>query len=177
VTARRLTSQNLAMYGRPSVMGHSDATLRGRAPADKQLIQTAAVDMTDKRTHDDVQNDLTALNRLIGEMEQAGGDDAKAFFGSVLSDRLVFRRASGATVGKSGDQGFLSGLDKNPFSWRESEDISVTELGDRALVTLMVVGKFAADGSIRRYRNIRLFSRVSGSWQLEFWYNFEITAL
>ncbi len=35
----------------------------------------------------------------------------------------------------------------------------------------------SADGSVGRYRNIRLFSRAGHDWILELWYNYEITSL
>ena len=120
-------------------------------------------------------DDLVALNVRIGEMEQAGGSDARTFFESLLGDRFVFRRASGKIVGKSGPEGYLEGLANNPFSFRHYENISVSPLDDRALVTLIVVGTRADDGSVHRYRNIRLFTRTADKWMLEFWYNYEIT--
>jgi len=53
----------------------------------------------------------------------------------------------------------------------------VSLLDDRALVTLILVGTRADDGSVHRYRNIRLFSRAADKWILEFWYNYEVTGL
>lgn len=132
--------------------------------------------MTDTINRDGL-NDLVELNHRIADMEQQGGDAAREFFAPLLSDRLVFRRVSGKTVGKSGAGGYLEGLDKNPFSSRRSEDITVAEIGDRALVTLIIVAVRADDGSVHRYRNIRLFERRTNSWMLEFWYNYEITGL
>jgi hypothetical protein len=122
-------------------------------------------------------NDLAALNERIAEMEQAAGEEALAFFRAQLSHQLIFRRANGKIVGKSEPDGFLSGLNKNPLSSRRTEDIVVTQLGDRALVTLTVVGTRADDGSVHRYRNIRLFSRSANQWLLELWYNYEVTGL
>lgn len=71
--------------------------------------------------------------------------------------------------------GYLSSLKQNPFSSRRSEDISVTELDDRTLVALMVVGTHADDGSVHCYRNIRLFAYYADNWTLELWYNYEVT--
>jgi hypothetical protein len=34
-----------------------------------------------------------------------------------------------------------------------------------------------ADGSVGRYRNIRMFSRSEDNWMLELWYNYELTSL
>ena len=115
-------------------------------------------------------DDLGALNERIGEMEQAG-EAAAEFFRALLADRLVFRRANGKIVGKNEPGGFLSSLPKNPFSSRRAEEISVNQVGDRALVTLLVVATRADDGSVHRYRNIRLFGREHGEWILELWYD------
>jgi hypothetical protein len=64
----------------------------------------------------------------------------------------------------------------NPFTSRKAEDISVNLLGDRALVTLIIVAT-KPDGSESRYRNIRLFQRSDKEWTLYFWYNYELTSL
>lgn len=102
----------------------------------------------------------------------------KSFFTTYLSDQLIFRRASGKVVGKLGEDGFLEGLSKlSPFASRASTEIAVQFLDDRALVTLIVVGTRADDGSVHRYRNIRLFSRTGENWVMELWYNYEITGL
>ena len=125
-----------------------------------------------------IEKDLIALNEKIAEMEQARGLEAIAFFESLLSDQFISRRASGKVVGKAGPDGFLEGLKKaGPFSSLRAENIWVTQLDDRALVTLIVVGTRADDGSAHRYRNIRLFSRSGENWVMEFWYNYEITGL
>jgi hypothetical protein len=121
-------------------------------------------------------NALIELNQRIGQMEQQG-EGAKGFFQTHLSDQLVFRRASGKVAGKSGPEGFLEGLKNNPFTSRVVEDISVSLMDDRALVTLIVAGTRKDDASIHRYRNIRLFSPVGDDWILDFWYNYEITSL
>lgn len=118
---------------------------------------------------------LSDLNERIGNMEQEQGEESYEFFQALLSDQLIFRRASGKIVGKSELEGFLDSLKKpSPFTSRMSEEISVTLLDDRALVTLIVVGT-RADGSIGRYRNIRLFYRSGDDWLLELWYNYEIS--
>lgn len=120
---------------------------------------------------------LVDLNKRIGEMEQEQGAEAHKFFNAHLSDQLIFRRASGKVVGKSEPEGFLDSLKTpSPFTSRVSEDISVALLNNRALVTLIVVGT-RADGSVGRYRNIRLFSRSGEDWILELWYNYEVTSL
>ena len=118
---------------------------------------------------------LVVLNQRIGEMEQKRDEEAIAFFQTHLSDQLVFRRASGKIVGKSGPGGFLESLSKpQPFTSLRSDEIGVTLIDDRALVTLIVVGA-RADGTVGRYRNIRLFSPLGDDWMLELWYNYELT--
>jgi hypothetical protein len=120
---------------------------------------------------------LIDLNKRIGEMEQEQSAEAHKFFNAHLSDQLIFRRASGKVVGKYGPEGFLDSLKKpSSFASRVSEGISVALLNNRALVTLIVVGT-RADGSVGRYRNIRLFSRSGEDWILELWYNYEVTSL
>jgi hypothetical protein len=70
----------------------------------------------------------------------------------------------------------LEGLKNNPFSSRVPEEIAVTPQGDRALVTLIIVGT-KKDNSVHRYRNIRLFTHSADQWLLDFWYNYNITGL
>ena len=98
--------------------------------------------------------ELIELNRKSVEMEQAADGQARAeeagkFFEAFLSNQLIFRRASGKVVGKYGPEGFMEGLVNNPFSARESEDFTMKQIGNRALVTLTVVGTTAKDGSVR----------------------------
>lgn len=121
-----------------------------------------------------VPGDLAALNVQIGDMEQAGDAGARQFFEQILSEGLIFRRASGKTDDRDG---FLATLAKNPFASRRSEEISVTERSTRALVTLLVVSTRADDNSVHEYRNIRLFARREQGWVLEFWYNYELTGI
>jgi hypothetical protein len=125
----------------------------------------------------DEETALDALNRRFAEMEQQGGREAIEFFGSHLSHELIFRRANGKVVGKFGREGFLEGLSSNPFRSRAVEDVSVTQQGDHALVTLIIVGTRKDDQSIHRYRNIRLLSRSHDKWIVEFWFNYEIPGL
>jgi hypothetical protein len=116
---------------------------------------------------------LQKLNQQIADEEQRG-EEASTFFKTHLSDQLIFRRANGKVVGKGK---FLEELKNNPFLTRVAEMIEVNLLEDRALVTLIVIGTRADDGSVRYYRNIRLFTRSADHWLLEFWYNFEVTGL
>jgi hypothetical protein len=124
----------------------------------------------------EIQQTLVDLNEQFAHEEQQGAA-ARDFFQQYLSEQLVFRRANGKVVGKGGLEGFLEGLKSNPFKSRVPKDISVSLLDDRALVTLIIVGTLKDDGSVHRYRNIRLFSRANDRWILELWYNYEIKDL
>jgi hypothetical protein len=126
-----------------------------------------------------VQQALVDLNKQFTIEEQQANEEqrkdvARKFFEEHLSDNLVFRRANGQVVGKSE---FLKGLANNPFERRIAEGISVSLQGDRALVTLVIEATRKDDKSNHRYRNIRLFSRASDRWIVEFWYNYEITGI
>lgn len=117
------------------------------------------------------------LNIEIAHMEmEENSEEARKFFERYLSDQLIFRRASGKVVGKSGPEGFLEGLTNKRFKKLDLEEINVTLQGDRALVTLIVIGT-ENNGVVHRYRNIRLFTLSGDQWLLEFWYNYEITGL
>jgi hypothetical protein len=107
----------------------------------------------------------------MGEMEQQRDKKAHNFFLGLLSDQLVFRRANGKVVDK---KTFLKSLqDPNPFKKRWTEDIDISSLDGRALVSL-VIRTMSNENKEARYRNVRLFSKQGNEWKLDFWYNFEI---
>ncbi|MGH9843475.1 MAG: nuclear transport factor 2 family protein [Blastocatellia bacterium] len=118
--------------------------------------------------------DLQQLNRDIAAAEQRRD---REFFVALLSEKLLFRRASGAIIGKAD---FLNGLQgPSPFTDYVAENIEVTEIpgvADRALVTLIVRAR-KTDSSVQRFRNIRFFTRAATGWELDAWYNYEITSL
>ena len=115
--------------------------------------------------------ELTELNHLIAELEQRRDAAAVRRLDALVAPDLVFRRANGAVVGKPG---FLAGLDgPSPFSSRRSEDVVVCLVGTRALVTLVVVTT-APDGSVARYRNVRVWERRDDGWSLSVWFNEEL---
>jgi lipoprotein NlpI len=117
---------------------------------------------------------LIDLNTEISNMEQQGSA-ATNYFTNLLSDELIFRRASGKVDNKDK---FIEKLKEPiPFISRHAEDVVVELIDDtRALVRLIVTTK-KADGSKQRFRNIRMFSRSGENFILEFWYNYEITGL
>ena len=114
---------------------------------------------------------LKNLNEQFTVMEQQRDALAQSWFDGVLSVDLRFRRADASIVDK---QAFLKSLDNpNRFLTRHMEDAHIIALGDRALVFL-VVRTTQADGTINRYRNIRLFSKQPNTWMLQRWYNYEL---
>ena len=116
---------------------------------------------------------LEELNRRSVEREGDGAQGAH-FFEGLLSDALVFRRASGQVVGKTEFLDALRG--PSPFSERKAEgEVEVRMLDDdHALVTLVVAAQRVAGGDWARYRNIRLFSREDDHWRMELWFNYAI---
>lgn len=119
-------------------------------------------------------SNLQELNLKIAEAENQ--KDAQ-FFANLLSEKLLFRRANGAVIGKAE---FLEDLQKpNPFTERVAGSIEVIEdpaVSGRALVTL-IVRTSKADGAKQYFRNIRFFTRTAAGWELDAWYNYEITGL
>src|SRR5262249_38069014 len=114
---------------------------------------------------DAMKRQLAELNVAIGEMEQTSGEEAAAYFNDCLSNQLVFRRASGAVVGKHVFIDSTKGA--SAFRWRRSEDISVTFVDYCALATLVVVGLLKKDDKVHRYRNLRLFRHTANRWLRE----------
>jgi hypothetical protein len=93
------------------------------------------------RELDDAKLLLADLNQHIGAVEQsvdpAVGSSpelraAQSFFDTLLSERLIFRRASGKIDDKAG---FIEGLSKDPFESRSSEQIAIELKGDCALLS------------------------------------------
>ncbi len=117
---------------------------------------------------------LVELNLAIAEWEQRRDAAAKEKLNDCLSPDLIFRRADRAVVDK---ETFMKGLEgDSPFTNRESRNPSVKISGERAVVILTVVGT-RRDGSRGYYRNIRLFVRTDHKWQMEFWFNDDLTSL
>ena len=115
---------------------------------------------------------LEQINSSIGTWEQERGSEAIEKLDELLSSELLFRRADGTVVGKPEFMKALRG--PSPFATRAAEDLAVEIKGDRALATLTVVTT-KADGTEGRYRNVRLFVRRDDQWQLEFWFNDDVT--
>jgi len=117
-------------------------------------------------------NFLSTLNTDIAQWEQTRDTVAIAELDHVLSPLLLFRRADGSVVGK---REFMDALrSPSPFAARKSQDVVVTVVDDRALVTLYVTAR-KSDGSIGRYRNVRVFFRDRDRWHLEIWFNDDVT--
>ena len=116
---------------------------------------------------------LEEINRRSVEREGAGAQGAH-FFEGLLSETLVFRRASGQVVGKADFLEALRGT--SPFSERRVDgEVEVRLLDDdHALVTLVVAAKRAAGGDWSRYRNVRLFTREDDRWRMDLWFNYAL---
>src|SRR6266699_1984297 len=111
---------------------------------------------------------LKDLNMKIASWEQVRDADAIQCLDSYLSDHLIFRRADRTVVDK---KSFMQGLrEASPFTSRESDDVAVTQMSSRALVTLTVLTT-KPDGAKGRFRNIRVFFKNADRWQLEVWFN------
>jgi len=123
-----------------------------------------------------MQQELVELNQRIGEMEQRRDLEALEFFNDHLAEQLVCRRANGMVMGKYGRQGFMRALTApSQFAAVRSEDVAVSLLGTRALVTLEVIATCRGGGE-HRYCNVRMFSRGASRWLLELWYDYEVAA-
>ena len=115
---------------------------------------------------------LEHINLSIADWEQRRDEGAIAELDKSLSPKLLFRRADRTVVG---NQEFMAGLAKpNPFVKRESELAALEIRGDRALA-VVTVATTKVDGTENRYRNVRMFVRLDGRWQLEFWFNDDVT--
>jgi lipoprotein NlpI len=117
---------------------------------------------------------LIELNTKIVNMEQKGSA-ATDYFTNLLSEELIFRRASGKVDNKDK---FIEKLQEpSPFISRHAEDVVVELIDDRHALVRLIVTTTKADGSKQRFRNIRSFSRSGENFILEFWYNYELTGL
>jgi hypothetical protein len=146
--------------------------------------------MTGAPADPDVQA-LRKLNEQLIEMEQrannAANDEKEVdkdvidFFDKIIPDDLSFR---------TGGRAFISGMgykkrlyDKNNVTGRKQNILEIlTREGsvdgerDRAVVTALVWSEHK-DG-VQCWRNIRHFRKTeSGVWQIDFWYNYDVTAL
>lgn len=117
---------------------------------------------------------LIDLNKEIVNMEQQGSA-ATNYFTDLLSDELIFRRASGKVDNKDK---FIEKLkEPSPFISRHAEDIVVELIDDTRALVRLIVATTKVDGSKQRFRNIRMFSHSGENFILEFWYNYELTGL
>src|SRR5262249_38771400 len=119
--------------------------------------------MTPKELTSD-ERELIDLNINLVIWEQRRNNNDRASLNQYLSSELVFRRADKTIVDKTEFMRTLDG--DNRFTMREAQDVSVTITGDRALVTLIIIGH-KTDGTKGIYRNIRVFFRRENRWRLE----------
>jgi hypothetical protein len=122
----------------------------------------------------DRERELVTLNIDVATWEQTRDAASIARLDDCLSRDLVFRRADRRVVDK---EAFMKGLrDESPFVNRESHDVSVSLVRDRAMVTV-IVSAARKDGTVGWYRNVRLFFRRGDRWQMEVWFNDDVTSL
>jgi hypothetical protein len=125
--------------------------------------------MADER--EAVRATLEELNLSIPQWEQIRDDRAKECLDRVLSDRLAFRRADGTLVGKAE---FMAALDDpGPFVSRESSQLAVDVVGDRAISISMVSGTTTA-GQLKYFLNVRFLTIAEGRWRVDSWFNTEV---
>ncbi len=117
--------------------------------------------------------DLRDLNERIGQQEKNGDAKAVEFFGKVLADDLIFRRASGIVVTKPQ---FLDDLKPDAFevlNWVVQEP---EVYDDGAVVAVTVEAKRRGEQRDKpgHYLNVRKFVKRRGLWQLVAWLNTEM---
>jgi mannose-6-phosphate isomerase-like protein (cupin superfamily) len=115
---------------------------------------------------------LAELNERIPSWEQHA---ESSMLESVLSERLLFRRADLSVVDK---ERFLSALVEEGSAGAAVERTSgrarVWIGGDRAVVTVTVTT--GPERSPRRFENVRFFTRDATSWKLDSWLNRPLSA-
>jgi hypothetical protein len=124
--------------------------------------------------------ELFQLNYNFGEAEKQAEElqkkqDSLDFFQRHLHEKLLFRRAGGAVVGK---EKFLSDLSSpdNKTTQLSSYGVEVTESEDEktAVVSLLVrlEGTRGGQDATGTYRNLRLFVKDQNNvWQCLVWFN------
>lgn len=117
---------------------------------------------------------LKQLNASFSEAEKSKNVE---FFKEVLSDDLIFRRASGIINNK---KEFLEGLMKDTLVYHEIStdvrDIFISDQTKLAIVTASVYAKFTNDGKDieGNFMNVRVFRIEGDVWKLISWYNYKV---
>ena len=117
---------------------------------------------------------LKQLNENLGKAEKSKD---KEFFEMLLSDNLIFRRASGIINNK---KEFLEGLMKDTLVYHEIStdvrDIFISDQTKLAIVTASVYAKFTNDGKDieGNFMNVRVFRIEGDVWKLISWYNYKV---
>lgn len=112
--------------------------------------------------------DLIRMNVELGDAEKDG--DLR-FFQARLHDELLFRRSTGALVGK---MAFMDGLAGLEYDVLRAENVELVDQRESsAVVTLDVLARGAsARGTFQgRYHNVRVFVPRGDDWQLRAWVN------
>jgi len=117
---------------------------------------------------------LKQLNENLGKAEKSKD---KEFFEMLLSDNLIFRRASGIINNK---KEFLERLMKDSLIYHEIStdvrDIFISEQTNLAMVTALVYAKLTNEGKDieGNFMNIRVFRMDVDVWKLISWYNYKV---
>lgn len=112
---------------------------------------------------------LIGLNVLIGEAELNRDEN---FLREILSDDLVFRRATGDVVTK---EIYLSELanPENTYEYLRAENIKAQVNEDAALISLIVTakGKRGEKKFEGKFRNLRVFTGDEKKRRCVIWHN------
>lgn len=123
-----------------------------------------------------MEDKLLHLNIQLGQAEQTHQQpESRTFLENVLSDDLIFRRASKAIVTR---QEYLDGLSKATYERVDTQvmEVKISSNGNYAVVTCLVTAKgVGRNGPFEgTYKNIRFWRRSEASvvgWLLYGWYN------
>jgi Cupin domain len=97
--------------------------------------------------------------------------DAAQFFEEHLSEALLFCRANGRVVCK---EAFRDGFADQTRS--SSGTVQILNRTQSAVLVSTVVTMGAGGAAPKRFTNIRLFAKESGSWKCRMWINFPASA-
>ena len=116
------------------------------------------------------------LKALLHEFMDAAGRGDRAVFDKFFADDVIYTRATGVVITKADIMASLAKTtaaaatqEKTTYS---TEDITVHEYGDTAIVAFRLEGRTeATDGKVvtAHYRNTGTFLRRGGRWQAVAW--------
>jgi hypothetical protein len=118
-----------------------------------------------------IDQELRRLNEEIRVKEQAG---EVPYFGGLLADNFLFRRADGTIVDKRHYLDGLASLAENPYERLEAVVENVTLDGGSGVVNVLVLAKRKKMDHAAVFQNVRVFSRQGENWKLIMWVNTKI---